>query len=428
MNFLIFFISLIFSGIFYFFYSISNFWKFLGIDFSNSLYFESLSSNLIIESISFIIIWIIFYIYFTDFSFSKKIEEEKQIKLSKIDKNLILEKTKIFIKKYLYYFGFVFLYLGIYFIYKSFGNYDFSYLILLINFIFFSLFFINSRFSLFRDFIKINTILFSLYYLFYYSYLFFNQIHNFVLVDFINSLFLLSSFILILYNDKKLLNQKKFDEIIIAYFSLFLFVFFSFYIYVFDVFSLSYILFFVSFLLSALIYFFFTKISFLSQNISLLRWISFIFSYISIISAFYILIFLGFNFLVFLILCYLIYFNILVHRKFENYISFLFANIWVVFIIYYSYFKIFLDKDDWMVFLILSLVLSLEYIILTYFFEFKYKFDYYFLHIFSYVFNFFSIVFYLFYFKIDLFTIWIIFFIESFYIFLSYFKLRNLKE
>ena len=442
MNLLIFLVSIFFSFIFYFFYLVSNNRSFLWYNFSSPVYFESLSWSLVIESVFFIVIGILFYLFFSDFS----IKKDKDIELdsddylsdifeqnSYISFHKVWKYLSIFFKKYLYYFWFIFLYLGVYFIYKSFELENFSYIVFFVNIIVLTLFFVSNKFFIFRDFIKINVILFSVFYLVFYLSNFFFKITVFPIIDILNSLFVLSSFLLVFYNDSKILNFKKLDNSLLIYFFVFIFTFFSFSVYSFLNeyiwnYNISSLLSVIWTLLSIFSYFLFTKIDFFKNNIVTLRIVSFVFAYISVLLAIYYILSFGFNILMFLILCYFIVFLFNTHNKFQNYISFFFSNLIIVFLIFYFYKQVFYIFDDGVIFLILSLLLSLEWIILTYFYDFKYKFDYYFFHLFSYGVNISSILFYLVVFKIDLFTLWIIFFIESFYIFLSYYRLKQIKN
>jgi hypothetical protein len=75
MKFLLFFISLLFSMIFYIFYNLSIWKDILWNDISNSVELLSISNNLLIESFVFFFIWIIFLYNFS--SFSKKADIKK---------------------------------------------------------------------------------------------------------------------------------------------------------------------------------------------------------------------------------------------------------------------------------------------------------------------------------------------------------------
>jgi len=81
MKFLLFFISLVFSIIFYIFYNLSIWKDIFWNEISNSVKLVSISNNLLIESFIFFIIWIVFLYKFSDF---RKKSEVKIINDSKI--------------------------------------------------------------------------------------------------------------------------------------------------------------------------------------------------------------------------------------------------------------------------------------------------------------------------------------------------------
>lgn len=68
MKFLLFFVSFIFSSIFYSFYNLSRWKNFFWDNISNLVEFSSLSNNLLIESFTFLFIWIVFLYFFSGFS------------------------------------------------------------------------------------------------------------------------------------------------------------------------------------------------------------------------------------------------------------------------------------------------------------------------------------------------------------------------
>ena len=160
MNFLIFLVSVIFSLVFYFFYLVSNNKNIFWFDFSSPTYFFPLSWSLIYESILFVVLWVFFYLFFSDFSFKKKenkdfLEQDLDFEdLTKnnffekyIDKKKLYKNTWLFFKNYLYYIGFIFIYLSIYFIYKSYTLDTFSYVILFLNIFVLLAFFISNKFA-----------------------------------------------------------------------------------------------------------------------------------------------------------------------------------------------------------------------------------------------------------------------------------------
>lgn len=437
MNILIFLVSVFFYFIFYFFYIATSWKSFFWYNFSSDIYFSSLSGNLIIESIFFIILGVFLYMYFSDFSLQKReeffIKKKEKVKYDFFNKENISDFFIVFFKSYLYYIGLILSYLSIFFIFKSYEFESFSYFIVIVNLIVLSWFFISNKFFVFRDFIKINTIIFSLYYIFLYSINFITYNLNFFILDLLNSILILFSFILTFYNDKKILKKSKIDSSLLYYFFMFIFLLLSYFSWIlinkeFTELSIFSIIIFVWIFLNILTYFILTKLQIFKNNIIDLRITSFVLSYFSSLFLIIYISISDLSIMALLSILYFIIFNFLIHNKFQNYISFFTSNILIVYVLYFMYYKIFYLSDDWLIFLVLSLFVSLDAIILTYFYKFKYNFDYYFFHVFSYIINFLSIIFYLLFFKIDLFTLWIIFFIESIYLLLSFYKLRQIKN
>jgi len=314
MNLLIFLVSVLFYLIFYFFYIVSNGKSIIWYSFSQNTYFSSLSWNLMIESISFVILWVFFYMYFSDFSYkkAKSIDEEKE-------KTTIINPLLKFIKSNNKYFLIIFITL------------------------FLSFFIVYLLYSLVSQQI--------IFYLFYLS----------------------------------------------LFFSLF-------------------------------IYFYLIKLEYFKINTLKLKKTSIILTYISIFLWASYLLLLGLNIYILSSLFILCLFNLYIHSKFENYLSFLAGIITINFIIYFLYYELWYYIDDGIIFLTLSLFVSIESILITYFYKFKYKTDYYFFHIFSYIINFLSLWVYLILFNIDLFILAVIFFMEIIYISLSYYKLKQIEK
>lgn len=421
MNFLLFFVSVIFWIIFYIFHLANAWWSFLWIKFENNLFLESISWNILIESIVFFIVWFFFFIWFSSYEInkSKKIYSFNILEIKKSINN--------FFKRYLYYFWFILSYSSIYFILKSFWFTDISIFILIVNLIVLFLFFLTNKFFLFRDYIKVNTILFSLYYLVYYIYYLIYWFLDIVFIDFINSSFILLFFILNFYNDRKLSLTNKSDKSLVFYFFSYVFISFTYYLSTF-IWNISFTIVVFWALLSIFIYNFVSKIDFFKNNIILLRIISFLFLYISIIIWVIYSIKNGLNLVFFIILVYSIVFNFKTHYSFQNYISFFFSLFIFSFLIYYFYFRYLYSFDDGFIFLVLSLWLSLEFVVLTYFYKLKYFYDNYFIHIFSYIINLVSLIYFFIKFEFDFFWMWIILLIESIFVFLSYYKLKKIDK
>ncbi len=413
MNILLFLISIIFWSIFYLFYLIS--------DWSN-IYFNSLSWNLLIESVSFILIWFFAFIWFSNFNIEKKENNKDKIKL---DFSYFVKIIQIFFKKYLYYLWLILAYSSIYFILKYYWYSNFSYFILILNLIVLILFLTKKNFLLFRDFIKINTIIFSLYYIIVFILTFFDK--NLILskLDIINTILILVFFWLTLYNDKVLKNKKS-DLELVSNLYVYIYLYLIYYIKLkLNIFSISLLC--SSTFLVTFIYFLVTKIKFFNNSKIILNIISIIISYISIIISFYILYNQKYIILWVINIVYLSFFNYFIHYRYQNYVSLFFSIFWFIFLIFYFYFNYLFKQDSGFMFLWLWFFLAWEFIIYTYFYDLKYKTDYYFLYIISYLISFFVIVYYFYAFSFDLLTLGIILLLSSFIALGSYFKLKKIN-
>ena len=419
MRFLLFFVTFIFWVIFYLLHSANIGWNFLWFKFEKYLLLESISWNILIESITFFVISIFFFIGFSSYEFRKK-ETNKSINIEEIKR--IIE---VFFKKYLYYIWFVLSYASIFFILKSFNFTDISVFILIINLTVLVLFLLTNKFFIFRDYIKVNTILFSLYYIFYYLYYLFLDILIVSPIDFLNSIFVFLFFILNFYNDKKVLSYHKSDTSMVFYFFSYVFIFITYYLAT-AIWDISFTITVFWTLLSLFMYFFVSKISFFKNNIILIRIISFIFLYIATFVWTIYTIKNGLNLIFLSVLVYSIVFNFKIHERFQNYISFFFSIFTWIFIVFYFYFKKLYGFDDGFIFLVLSLGISLELVIITYFYKFKYMYDNHFIHVIWYFVNIIALFYYFIEFEFDFFVMWIILLIESIFVFLSYYKLRKI--
>ncbi len=439
MNFLLFLISGIFAVIFFVFYKI-NLWENITLWGQNHFIgISSISGNLLIESLVFLFIGILFFITFSSFSFFRKKSLEEWEQEEYIEKESLFQKFSftLFLKKYLYYIGFIFFYSSIFLILKSFWIEDFSYFILFLNIIILILFFITSKAELFRDFIKINTILFSLYYIVFYIYSLFFIDNGAILIDIINTLFILSFFIINFYSDSKILQRRDSDSVLVLYFFLYIFIVFSYYaktLLNFPWKEFLYVIIFAWFIFNIFIYFFLQKVRFLKNSKYVLRALSFLFIYISVLFWVFMLIDTTWwvnlkNSTVWIILFYSIIFNTFVHQKYQNYISFFFSLFTGIFLIYFISSKYCTIQEiyfmKWEI--IITFFISLSLVAFTYIHKLKYSFDYFFLHICAYLVNFLWIIYYFYYADFVVLDFWIILLLDSILVFLSYFKLKRIK-
>ena len=189
-----------------------------------SLYkFESLSWNLIVETLLFFTVWLFLFFYFFNSGIWKS---DFQKDWFWFNKDIFKKWLSLFFKKYLYYIGFIFFYFWVYFIFESMEIGDFWHFIFFVNLLIGVLFFIIKKLFIFRDFIKINTILFSFYYIFSYIYFFFTGDEVFSWIDFLNSFLVLLFFIISIYFDKKILGKQFGDTALVSYFFVYSFLVF----------------------------------------------------------------------------------------------------------------------------------------------------------------------------------------------------------
>jgi len=415
MRFILAILCFIFSGIFYFF---SSFFS------ENTI--KSFSWNLTFETLFFLILGIFFFFYFGTWKKTLYDNEEKQ-KKSYINWNSIWKITKKFFKKYLYYFGFLFFYTAIYFIFFSFEWGTFSYFIFALNIIVLSLFFITNRLFILKDFLKVNTVVFSFIYIIFFIYIFLTKNNFFITIDFINSLWIILLFIIFLWSKNFQKKHKENDPMLISYFSFYSLIFGTFYIdYILKSPLLSISIF--SFFLGIILFYLPQISKFFLWSKKYLRTIGILFLYIS---SFYSIIYIFQEWVQSFLLFSLIigiFFHMRVHFLYQNYISLIFGFLNFFFLFsyfFFTYFYIWEQKD--MLFLINYMILAFSFIFYTYINTAKYLYDTYFIHIFSYIVNVFWVVGFFVFSEIHIFNLWIIMLLESIFVFLSYYKLYFLK-
>lgn len=451
MNFLLLIISQIFAGVIFIFHilnekrisEISIRWEYS--------WFLSLTGEIFYDSLLFCVFGVFLFFMFTHFWFSKKntnnnneIETESDILNENIRKNItIFNKEKIsdiFFKKYIYYFWFILFYIAIYFILQWLGVANIRSIILFFNVIIGGTLFIwTSKIQLFRDFTKINTIIFSLFYICFYLYNFLWEWVNIYILDIINTVCIFIFFGITFYVDSIFLQKERWDTALIIYFFIYSYTIMSFYwkMILSQVFiDINQIVFYISMIFNVWIYYFLQKIPFLESYKFLLRGLSFLFLYCATIIGVYILIEyfpVIWNDLYFIIalLFYSFIFNFNTHTKYQNYISLIFSLITGVFLLFYifiNYYMIEWGKIPIKGPLVLWFTLSFFIIFYTYYFEQKNKIDYYILHFFSYIISWVSIIYYFTisdWEKLEFGTILLLF---SFLMFFSFFRLKKIKK
>ena len=420
MGLLLFIVSATFSFLFYNFFLLSKgdgfFWNTQSIPYN----FESFFWNIAIESSFFLILAVVF-LY--SFSWFRALAPQT----TSISWSGIRSIGQIFLRDYLYYIWFFLFYSAVYLIFKNFDITNFGFFVLFVNIVILSLFLITNKFFIFKDFIKINTILFSLAYIWSYIYIFFTGNNFFSFIDLLNSVFILTFFVLSISGDKYILRNSDSDKWLLIYLFVYGFLFVSFYLHYF-IGSISFIFSLTSFLFFLLIFSLALKVSFFQNNRRLLKYLGLLFLYVSSIFAIIFTFKNGMNIFIFLIIAYAVVFNLDVHKRFQNYVSLSFAFLGSFFLVYFLFFRYFyvgVYKDFTLLFLFLSLAFGV--IIYTYVKPLKNIPDYYFLHTFSYFINIFWTISFFILADANILNLWIILLLESIFIFMSYYKLNSLK-
>lgn len=422
MSLLLLFISFIFSFIFYSFYNL----EILGKIFSDSkyVYYDfntySISWNIFYESLLFLIIGGFFFLFFSSL-FEKSKDKQHNPYLKKWLKDNF--------KNILYYIGFALFYTSIYMILKEL-DFNFFYIIFSINTIIILLYLIYNKLFILSDLLKINTSLFSTIYIFIFIKFFITEDTSFFLIDFINSIVILISFLINIYSEKVILKKKS-DSFMLLHFFIYLFLFVSFYFnLLFD--SVSFIFSIFSFIISFLLFNFIKKIDFFKNSIITLKIVGIFFSYISIVTWIYYLqnydnYFLEI-FILFIIL-YLSFFNFKIHKLYENYTSFFFFIISLYFSLFYIYYNyIYLNNFNDLYLVFYGFTICFVTILSTYFYRFRKIYDYYFIYFVWLIISLIATLYYYYVNNFDLFSLWIILLYDSIMIFLSYFKLKQVEN
>lgn len=144
---------------------------------------------------------------------------------------LSFQNIVFFLRKFSYYIGFVLFYLSLYLISLSFEFLNFSVFILLLNIIIFIFYFFSHFSEISRNFLRINSVIFSLFYGVNYFFIILSDNNYFNYIDLLNGFLILCIFPILLYYEKNLLKKQNFDHSLLVHFSLYIFSFILFYFY-----------------------------------------------------------------------------------------------------------------------------------------------------------------------------------------------------
>lgn len=418
MKYLVFLVCFAFGSLFQFLYTKSIGKTFFFQNANETVNIYGAFWNFIGETILFFILGIALF-----FIFSEKWEKDEE-KVNSFSLADFTHWINIFFWKYLYYIGFCLFYLSFYFV-LSYFSLSFQYFILLVNIFVGILFFTNERFYIFRDLIKISTILSSLYFIGFYIITFTQPTVLYTWIDFINSLLILGFFILNIYFDKKFLKKHESDTWLTIYFFLYLYLFISFYLFL-SLSSLSFIFSLTGALFTFFLFYYVPLFSLFKKNTIPLRYLSLFTSYTSLFFSWSYL-YTEFNFVVFFIFIGLSIFNMYIHMKFQNYVSFTAGILWTLSALYIGYFQFFfVILNGYSSLLFLSFLVIVGCVITSYSIKFYHKMDYIILYICWFGWHFYGLFYYFYAAWFDILTFWIILFLESVIVFATYYKINLL--
>ncbi|MDD2487575.1 MAG: hypothetical protein PHS92_04345 [Candidatus Gracilibacteria bacterium] len=394
------------------------FFLIINIIFSSIFYIFSQA----IESVIFLILGFILFIYFSPFYFGKKDEDKPKIltKLTLKKENFVKMIPKI--QKASYFIAFLFFYMSLYGISYSFEGNLFSIFTLIISLALTGIFFHrlkedkNIIFLLFRS----NFLVFSiLYFIFFIIYLFdFSKVD---IIFFFNSFLSLFGLFSILVFDRKYPIFKK----------NMIYIYLLFYILIFTFFYLSFlfnipntILFLYIGMIYSIVFFeYMPKIKHFAEFMEISKYFGTILNYIVIITAM-ILLFLDYNLSeVITILIIGLIFNLYIHVKFQNYISYSLILLTSAFL----YIKFFgLDHTNLISAILFIFVFPIILMLYSFLVKMKYFYDNYFLHYFGIIFSLIGIIYYIVMSRdFDILHISILLLLESMLFFTSFVKLKK---
>lgn len=418
MKFLLFFLWIVFFFIFFLFSQISH-------------PSESLFGNLFLEAnfyivCAFLIIFLTWKSEKTLYRKSGNNFEDEEVRGMAISKKELLDFIKSFFWKYIYYIAIFLFYIAFWlFLEASIWGVTFSQMFFYSNIFVLWIYFIENRFELFQDLLRVNTICISLFYIilqilfvtWYYQIFTWHDIWNIFL------LYILFFFFL------RLSRVYKHLPTLYSYF--FIFLFFTLTCSIELAFGGAFIWAgIISFLMSVI---FFSKTlsisKYLNIDVDTTRTWGLVYCYIFVLFWWYIVVTQHLFTPIFILLLSISYFFLIsFHKEFRSYISLFMWLISVFLTIYgvYLYITPTIYENPFMY--VIFFLLSLLYILLWNFYTYKYGLEKYFFHGFSILVNLAWIIFFLFSQEVSILKLSILFWWESLYFFFSYYILNRVKN
>lgn len=405
-------INLVFAAVFYFFYDVSG------------RYYES---------VFFLIAGFLFFFFFSPFYllWSKKEDKvESKTRFFEASKQTI-KKIIPNTQKLLYFGAFLLFYTSVYGIFYSY-DIDFRYFISGTSHLFFILFFVGI-FYLKKDTLsylfRTNTIIFSIYILWVCLKYFVDFYSKAPVFDgwflYHGIFYLLSGISILVYDVSTSFNIKK---IIYQFYLVYLFLLLTFFINTFFIYNIHITLVLLGVVYSIVLFEYSPKIKYFNPYSILSKYFGLLLNFGALLYG-SVLVCVSppyFNYNIIILLLIGGFFQWFVHKKFENYFSYI-TSLWVLVLLYIKTFMLYESDHFFFYFLFITLFpgLAIGY---SYLVEKKHNYDYYFLHYLSILVSIWGIIYYFIIkgFSSDIILPTSIFFlVESAFFFLSYIKLKN---
>ncbi len=415
MKFLLFFLGIIFFFIFFFFSK-------------NSFSWDSFFVNLYIEANIYVWISILLILGVIKTDLRKKHKKNTKTRLFTFQLSYkdVFVYIKLFFEKYIYYIACIFFYISLFLIFQvSIGEVDLPRIFLFFNILILILYFLEHKFFLFQDFIRVNTAIVSLYYILFHILYLFWYIEWFSWEDVLNILFL---FLLFFFFFRSSI-WKKYISALASYLITFIFLEISVFIKFFS-FDMQIVIASISFFIAL---FFFTQTSYFSKKLGvskgLVRVWGLLFSYIYLIFMSFQIFNQSFISWIFTLgWVYTWYILFLFHNKFQNYISLLFSSYAISLSLYSFYLLVIPESFEKIYLSFLLFCISWIFIFLDKIYKVAYVYDVYFFHIFSILVNLCWVLLFFFFWDFSILNLGILLLWESIYFFFSYYTLRKISK
>lgn len=414
MKFLLFLLGVIFFFIFFLFSKIGGIEGFF-------------ISNIYIQAHIYIFISIFFIITLSLHNFLKDNKQEPEQQQEK-EPLFSTQDIGVFIKRlfsqYIYYIALSLFYISVYFVLRSlYGSLSVDIFFLALNTLVLFLYFIEHKFEVFQDFIRVNLILGSLYYIGHhilYLAWFLGDISG---IDFVNMLSIFILFCIVFYTP----NTKKYKQIISHYFIAFTFLEIG--VVLEYIFNTEILLFTITSWILGFLFLLFTDFirDYTTIKRSYIRQWGVIFLWLFTLMSLY---FLSretiVSFILILLLSGASYILYLFHQRFQNYLALWFSSLALSGVLYgiYNFLMPTLSEKYYMYIIFFSM--GIVFLWIDSYMPRKYVYDKYFYHVYSLLVNVLWVFCFFFFTDFSILWVGVLLFVESIYLFISYFTLKKI--